>query len=200
MAQPIVQRCGVCGELGHKAGTHKRADTKLCSACRQHLPVSDFYWVKRNLSGHYSRTCKPCNVLQSRAAYRRSPESRMRRLFNSARNRAADLGLEFTLTLDWVLAQYERQGGRCFYSGRPMTHTVGPEAISFDRRDPAAGYTTGNVVLSQWRVNDAKSNMTAAAFVALCSDITSWQRVEEAGCGPVEARTFNPMAQAVGGC
>lgn len=63
------------------------------------------------------------------------------------------------LTTEWVIKQYERQQGNCYWTGAPISwsehgklklHDRTPWSVSLDRKDPTIGYTQDNTVLAAW--------------------------------------------------
>jgi hypothetical protein len=86
--------------------------------------------------------------------------------------------LEFSpdLTTQWIRDQFERQGGRCFYTGIPFVIEAtrrGMRRPSIDRRDSAKGYTTENVVLCLVAFNYLKNDYAEADVMALLAEIRS---------------------------
>jgi hypothetical protein len=75
--------------------------------------------------------------------------------------------LPFTIDLDFVLALWDKQEGRCAITGVPMTHVFGHlDAASIDRIDSKLGYTPSNVqLICQW-VNKAKGAHTNDEMIA----------------------------------
>ena len=76
------------------------------------------------------------------------------------------------LTVDFLVDLYQRQKGKCYYSGIPLVlnsrkgHAV-PNSISLDRIDPDKGYTQRNVVWCTYFVNTMKGNLTESEFLGL---------------------------------
>lgn len=78
------------------------------------------------------------------------------------------------MTSAWLRAQFERQKGRCFYTGIRFTLTEkfrGLRNPSIDRIDPTKGYEPGNVVWCLVAINYAKNEYVAEDFIALLEDI-----------------------------
>jgi hypothetical protein len=81
------------------------------------------------------------------------------------------------VTAELILKMWEKQDGKCFYTGLPMEVKAGkgknnPAAFSIDRIDSSKGYTRDNVVLCRWDVNRAKNNYTLEHFKMLCKAVT----------------------------
>jgi hypothetical protein len=147
--------------------------------------------VKNHPKGTYrGLTCKICARENSRewmarhpdynARYKISPRSRLSRLMAGARKRAIEAGTSFDLTVDWLMECFERQGGCCAYTGRPINLAAGGrgwgtglDAPSLDQMIPGAGYTKANVRIVCWGVNRVKSNLDLQDFVALCRDVAA---------------------------
>jgi hypothetical protein len=83
-------------------------------------------------------------------------------ILRTARNRAKEKGIEFTITRDdFTIPQH------CPYLGVPLWEhddegrTVWLNQPSLDRIDPSKGYIPGNVQVISVRANRAKSDLTA---------------------------------------
>lgn len=83
------------------------------------------------------------------------------------------LGLSVDINFNDVIAVYNKQEGKCFYSGRqivPYTHN--PHSISIDRIDSDIGYTPENIVLCCTMVNYMKQEYDKELFIQFCNDIS----------------------------
>ena len=83
------------------------------------------------------------------------------RLYNSAKNKSANRGLEFTLEYEDVLRRVK--GGKCEASGIPFDQRAKPYRgvdlpfrASLDRVDNARGYHTDNIMVVAKMYNTAK--------------------------------------------
>ena len=133
-----------------------------CSKCGQAVRNEDFPFVTNRLDGRRLSYCRSCRKLQSRAAVGASPESYWRD--KQHRVRRNQKGREFDLPDDYLLEQWGRQEGRCFYSDIKLstayTEGRGPQSPSVDRVDQSRGYVVGNVVICADRINSIKRDMT----------------------------------------
>lgn len=172
-----IQRCSVCGEPGHKALSHRPQPTeKKCTTCGGVFPISDMTpqrYPKRFKKEHPSSTCKWCTVKNGRKRYTGSIKGKLTSLLCSARAKCRNKGIEFEITIDSLMALFEAQHGRCWYTGEPLTCERGSSGVSIERRDPAKGYIGENVVLSSWRINNMKGNLTDEEFFAICKLVAS---------------------------
>src|SRR5262245_2386250 len=74
------------------------------------------------------------------------------------------------ITLAWLQRQWERQGGRCAWTGAKMEMS-GPLGVTLDRINPARFYQRDNVVLATMGANRAKGDMTTLEFRRLCRQV-----------------------------
>lgn len=77
-------------------------------------------------------------------------------------------GLEHSITLADMHAQWERQRGRCYWTGmilEPDARPRFPLKPSIDRLDCARGYVPGNFVFTSLLINLGRSNCTQNEFV-----------------------------------
>lgn len=84
-------------------------------------------------------------------------------------------GREFSITLEDMYDQYEKQNKICALSGRPLkftTHCV--SAPSLDRIDSSKGYTKENIQWVHIDINFAKQSLSSSEFIALCCDVVKF--------------------------
>ena len=93
------------------------------------------------------------------------------KLLRSARSRRrsyAHKGKEIQVTIDveWVRRQLEKQKGCCYWSGLPLdlSYRSFLRKPSLDRLVASKGYTPGNVVITTWALNAARSTATPQQF------------------------------------
>lgn len=118
-----------------------------------------------------------------RRKWRENPEAReldkvaMRRwaennplsyMLSTARRRALDKGLEFTITP----ADFPELPTHCPILGIPLVYGRGrgprqPDSASLDRVDSSKGYMPGNVEIISWRANDIKGDATLEELLKL---------------------------------
>ena len=78
------------------------------------------------------------------------------------------------LTMLFMLALWNKQNGKCYYSGLPLREPIYGDgrkldAASIDRIDPCKGYTKDNVVWSTLICNIAKNTLSTKEFLNICS-------------------------------
>lgn len=79
-------------------------------------------------------------------------------------------GLEFNITKEDLIELYEKQKGKCAFSGLVMEMKTGPRhksntfSISLDRINNDKGYTKDNIQYLCWQINKMKSNLTDDEF------------------------------------
>lgn len=144
---------------------------KKCIICHRVLPVEgNFYMAKKTKI--YSARCKTCDGKDHRKRYSSSYKARATTLFNSAKSRSQHRNIPFSITKADIIRQYEKQDGKCYYSGRPLSPVAGDENVmSLDRENPSFGYTPDNIVICSWRVNSMKKDFPKDDFLNLCKDI-----------------------------
>jgi len=150
--------------------------TKTCIGCLSELPHSNFYMAKK--TGVYSSRCKKCDIIENQ---RRSSSSYKRRsaiLCNAAKSNGKKRNLSFEINQYDVIQQYEKQNGRCYYSGVSMTWKTGDSTLmSIDRIDSSKGYLKDNFVLCCWDVNQMKREHSEKSFLTLCQTIATFSKI-----------------------
>lgn len=88
----------------------------------------------------------------------------LRKKYNSKQQRAAERGLEFTLTFSQYEAMYNKSNLRCDYTGMVMSlNQSADNYISLERLDSTKGYVPDNVCLIRKDVNKLKGVTTDLA-------------------------------------
>lgn len=159
---------------------------KTCTKCREAKPFSGFRKDKKGKSG-LTAWCRVCLGVYNNAWYAKrvaSPEGRSRynadaqrykkqalakdplrerarKMFYHAQGRAVRRGLEFSISLDGILASC---GSHCPILGIELDWTASKRtdhSPTLDRLDNKQGYTEGNVLVMSWRANRLKSDGNA---------------------------------------
>ena len=142
--------------------------------CSRILSLEECYYVKRGRNGktYYSHFCKECEYKDHEKRFNSSPEKRAIIMWNSAKETSKKKRIEFSLTIEDIMKQYQIQNGKCFYSGQPMSPIAkSPTLMSIDRINSDGGYAKENIVLCCWRVNEMKKNYAQNDFLLLCKQI-----------------------------
>lgn len=100
--------------------------------------------------------------------------------FNTIVHGADARGFEFNVTMGYLWSLYTDQGGRCAFTGWPLTFHATYRAkktktASLDRIDSSLGYIEGNLQWVHRDVNRLKKNMSDERFLELCSAIHNHQ-------------------------
>lgn len=133
-----------------------------CTGCNHYLPVTSFYLLepgsiqgrKTILKEKRHSLCSGCHS----ASYQKDHDRK--RLLSSARRRAKDKGIEFSITdEDIVIPEKCPALGLALRSGRGITGS--DCSPSLDRIDNSRGYVKGNVAIISFRANTLKNSATA---------------------------------------
>jgi hypothetical protein len=106
----------------------------------------------------------------ARAWYAKNPEKGYpggwdQRLIITARSNSKKYKRDITIDADFLRALWQKQNGRCYWSGVHMEVVRRtPWVVSLDRLDNSRGYEPDNVVLCVWVMNRARNVMTAEDF------------------------------------
>lgn len=166
-----VKSCGCLSEVGLKVGHEKQKVKGILVAC---INCNLIFKVKPS----YKEKCKliSCSINCREAYLKAHPEQRasfknrtpvekffdekLTRLKMSAKKRGIDFGE--CLTRECLLDLWNKQEGRCFYSGVKLS--LNPEdkttLLSVDRKDNNVGYIQENIVLCTYIFNSFKFNFT----------------------------------------
>lgn len=147
-------------------------DVRKCAHCTNHQHIAPDGWIRcstcrsevRSEVAVSKRFC--CNECMN--AHLRARRNTLRGRLNLALQRAR-LRRTCTIDIDWLMSQWDRQTGLCYYTGWEMrldgTPLLHP---SIDRIDSNVGYVPENVVICCSQVNWAKNRYTEAQFIELC--------------------------------
>ena len=156
-----------------------------CKSCQKILLASNFYYNK--LRKKRLDKCKKCNEKASvEYQKRKTKENDLNFLI---RRRAASIKRdckfgrakgECSSNLPkLLLKQYEKQGGKCFYSGKSLSfenYKVNEYFATVDRLDPSLGYIEGNLVFCCSIYNKIKQNLNFQELELACEMFLSFIR------------------------
>lgn len=95
--------------------------------------------------------------------------------FSHIKYGAISRGLEFNITIEFAWELYQKQNGKCFYTGLDIElkpRNNGHMTASMDRIDSTKGYLENNVVWIHKDVNLMKNTFTKEYFLSLCQLIS----------------------------
>lgn len=180
----------IAATLNRTARIEQFRETGL-TVCQRHGLHGDWSLrLKKHPRGDYhGLMCRACNRENARAwtakhpgqkTYYTSVRGKANGLVQGARHRAAQSGMAYGITIDWVVERYEAQDGRCAFTGAAFDNTVTGRGygrnfhgMSLDREDPLQGYTIENTRLVCWGVNQAKGVLSMPEFVAMCKAVAA---------------------------
>lgn len=131
---------------------------------------------KRAYNNQYYAANAKAVQAQRRARKNSTIRGRMLSLKVNAVSRAREMGWSCDLTLDFLCALWEEQGGLCALTGKTLSlekekQRWGGILVSLDRIDSSKGYTQDNVWLTTTAVNYAKGVQSLEDFVEMCKTV-----------------------------
>jgi hypothetical protein len=97
---------------------------------------------------------------------------RLNRLVIGARASAKNKNYQFSINRDDLKELWDSQKGLCAYTQWEMSPMTGDEKlVSIDRIDSSKGYIKGNLQLTCWCVNRAKSTLGEIEFLKMCKSV-----------------------------
>lgn len=89
-----------------------------------------------------------------------------------AKNAAKLRNIEFNLSLEFIAKLYEKQNGKCIYSGIPLTvrkfYEDNSANASLDRIDSKQGYLQNNIQWVDKNINMMKGSLSNENFIKFC--------------------------------
>lgn len=130
---------------------------RTCTSCGEEKPLAEFRRSERN--GTYPDACMDCWKPSRQQKYvyqsmRHYLAQKIRYSGKPSKGRAKR-GIEVNITIDDVMAMYEKQGGKCAITGIEMTYAIDGYMTnaSIDRIDPDGNYDLDNIRLVCTGVN-----------------------------------------------
>lgn len=139
------------------------SQSRVCKICKEEKGAEHFTPFKSGKNGLYPY-CKSCRVEKSKEEWAKKPYQL--KMFNRAKSRALQRGIEFTITVEDIPNIPER----CPVMARPM------DTPSLDRIHPWKGYVPGNIRIISNRANMLKSDATVEELELIIDDL---RRIEE---------------------
>ena len=132
--------------------------TKICKSCGERKPRSSFHRNRWRKGGRMD-SCKDCTSKRSRKYYRTKGNLKTRMRSIKTRDPESQVNQAYIEYL------WNKQGGRCYYSGFQMTNDPNhKDTWSVNRVDSSKGYTIDNIVLCCRAVNMMKQDLDLPDF------------------------------------
>lgn len=157
---------------------------RQCRVCLEPKSLKDFEPTvisPRSGTPLYRHICYACaRTARSRKmdSARTSIENYATMMVKWSKDRARIKSFAFSLTEGWIVAQWDKQKGRCFYSGEPMELQSGPRLVTVERLDVGKGYEPENCVLACLRINMMRASIPMGEFVWWCHRVADKSSVE----------------------
>lgn len=146
-----------------------------CNHCHEHKTVFEFSKGKA--------TCRPCAKALRATIMQTTISGRTRSLYHSARNRAKEWEVEFSLSKDWIEAQLQR--GTCALTGMPFAlelaqkHKVtNPLAPSIDRIVAGGPYSEDNCRVVILAINLAMGQWGEETFAIVAKNYIQYKDLQ----------------------
>lgn len=156
-------------------GVSKRPDGRWEKPCPSCGVMQDY--LRHNYaveSLRLGKVCKACSNRETENSHRGFVGPIRASWINKVRVSAETRGLTWSLDDDFLVALYERQGGRCALTGWEIGWAdVGQvHTASLDRIDSDRGYEPGNVQFVHADVNMMKQAFPLDRFLEVCRAVT----------------------------
>jgi hypothetical protein len=167
-----MQVCNFCDteKLFSKFTKHKQCTNglrKICKVCEK-KKLKIYYEANKEHILKRNQTYRDINGMW----YNKSVEHRLRYIIQLGKQRAKKKGIAFNLDLPFLLALWEKQSGKCVYSGVPLEYQDNhPHTVSLDRIDSSKEYTEDNVQFVCTIVNYIKQRFEEKAFFNFCLSV-----------------------------
>lgn len=144
---------------------------RFCRKCGEEKDLSEWY-------SHTKSACIQCELNRGNAKndsrmllHIKSVDSFLSYKLDQCKKRK-NLNGDNTLTFTELKSQYDKQNGKCFYSGRPLEIAIkNINSLSIDRIDSMKNYTKDNIILCCSICNFMKGSSTDIDFIKMCHDI-----------------------------
>jgi len=159
--------------LWEKAKAEAKAIRKVCSTCKVEKLLIDFTSNKFMPTG-YMTYCKDCNNKRNKR-YRGDNTNLTRackRVFGYLSRRCRVKSMVVDIDYQYIEHLYNLQGGLCAYTKDKLElGSNSNNTLSIDRIDSSLGYIKSNIVLTTWKVNNCKQDLSLQEFKELCKKV-----------------------------
>jgi hypothetical protein len=149
-------------------------ESKRCCDCEEIKGLGFFNKNTRSWDGIHA-VCRKCaSVSNKKRTNSKVKKDPLGYIYNFAKKSSKYRGITFDLTREQLEAILDEQKGKCFYTGMDMSFEIfrgNYLRMSIDRLDSSKGYTKENVVLTTYRVNIMKGDMSLAEFKDIVSKL-----------------------------
>lgn len=153
----------------YKNGHYYTEYKKFCRICK--TP----FWASKKIISNCSKSCS--NSIENKLE--KFFKEKLSRLRSNAKKRKKD----FNLFWFDLLEIYNKQNGKCFYTGIEMELSYSvktdkvcpPTQLSVDRLDSKKGYEKKNIVLCIFCINNFKGEMSIKEFNYIISKIKKYE-------------------------
>jgi hypothetical protein len=202
----IVVTCNYCNSNIHRERRNAHANhkcspimnnNKKCYKCAEWKDLS-FFNKSYKLPGGVSKICRECyNKEDSVIKCQKSRSMRfkhaiengdvefyIKRRIGTVKSRAIKNNINFNLDVDYLIDLWNKQNGKCFYSGIPMNNSMKQDGFqswdgpSLDRIEPENGYVKGNVVWCIFGINSFKGSLGLKSFEDMVRSIAWWYQTK----------------------
>lgn len=176
----VYVKCDKCGDVflrefrkldqKHHCKRHKvidGIDHKWCNKCQKYLPYSCFNRNSARLD-KLSPYCKECTLIniEENDGYRaKTNKARdnyvdwIKLNHNNRISRCRNRGIECSVDVDYLIDLWDRQNGRCAYTGIKLGwYSNSVFSAQLDRINPSLQYVEGNVVWCNKGFNNLKNS------------------------------------------
>lgn len=161
------------GHQNENGETWRAKNGRACVLCKREKAIA---WKQANPERAAANTARRDKAKHGRSHAKNRRERWPFALYRGfVARRCRDKGIFIDITTDDLRALWERQGGRCYWTGAALDfHHEGPRGAlrpSLDRLEPVNGYTVGNVVWASNFANRARGDTPVEQFKALLAEL-----------------------------
>ena len=172
----------------------KKEGKAICKFCNEEKNSDKFqqyksHYTNENLYDSKCYDCKYKEKSENKENKKYTVEDFLKRLLADTKNRNDTKNnkrkdnkfKEFNLTHEYIIELWNKQNGKCAYSGRNMVYNYSkkdynylnynPEKVSIDRIDSSKGYMKDNIILCCAMANSMKMDLPYEEFKKWISDI-----------------------------
>ena len=139
--------------------------TKKCSKCKLIKSINEFQYGRKGYKYQYIFSyCTSCRKFQTYLNLNSDINKFLSDRYNRLKRRCKQKNIKITLTKKDLIAIYNNQKGKCYYTNELLSWKVGEglkrNSLSIDKIITKKGYIKGNVVLCTHKVNTIKNDLT----------------------------------------
>lgn len=150
-----------------------------CNNCKYQKIISEHHLLHRPRTSKYCTKCSPRLSGTKHYNWKGYGEISSAYWFGVVKG-AKDRNIEFNLTIEEAWEIFEKQEGKCVFTGKKLKHqrhgVNNSKNASIDRIDSSKGYSKDNIQWTEARINIMKKQYSNQEFLEIIKEIQAYTK------------------------